>query len=298
MGTSKGLPTPRGGGWPRAKRRVNNAMGGSGAAGPGDGDAGGNEAADAAGAGDAANTAQGPMANAVAAVMSAMGGLSVGPGRQSGGGRAAGSRRGSSTGGGGGGRSSGARSRRVGRAVAGLGAFGSAVGSRGLTQALRELDLASLEGRPAVEVIAQVSERLAAGIEGIDAEILKAALNETILEAAQLEHELGYEDLEAGLQAFLQDEGLGGLVELFLAKFVSDLVSAAIFEHIDQRSESASQTEAMLAGIESVCRNKAHTTIQRFQGDGRLNRTDWFGPAGRRLGHEMAESILNELRAP
>ena len=183
-------------------------------------------------------------------------------------------------------------------AVAGLGAFGSAVGSRGLTEALRELDLASLEGRPAVEVIARVSERLADGIEGIDAEILKAALNETILEAAQLEQELGYEDLEAGLQAFLQDEGLGGLVELFLAKFVSDLVSAAIFEHIDQRSESASQTEAMLAGIESVCRNKAHTTIQRFQGDGRLNQTDWFGPAGRRLGHEMAESILNELRAP
>lgn len=296
MGTSKGLPTPRGGGWSRAKRRVNDAMASSGVAGAGDGDSGGNEAADAAGAGDAANAAQSPTANAVAAVMSAMGGLGVGPGRQSGGGRGAGPRRGGSTGGSGG-RSPGGQSRRVGRAVAGLGAFGSAVGSRGLTEALRELDLASLEGRPAVEVIARVSERLADGIEGIDAEILKAALNETILEAAQLEQELGYEDLEVGLQSFLRDQGLGGLVELFLAKFVSDLVSAAIFEHIDQRSESASQTEAMLAGIESVCRNKAHTTIQRFQGDGRLNQTDWFGPAGRRLGHELAESILNELRA-
>jgi hypothetical protein len=71
MGTSKGLPTPRGGGWPRAKRRVNDAMGGSGAAGAGDGDADGNEAADAGGAGDAANAAQGPTANAVAAVVSA-----------------------------------------------------------------------------------------------------------------------------------------------------------------------------------------------------------------------------------
>lgn len=133
-------------------------------------------------------------------------------------------------------------------------------------------------------------------MDGVDAEILKTALNETILEAAQLEQELGYEDLGEGLQAFLTQEGLGGLIEMFLAKFVSDLVTAAIFEHVDQKSESATQTEAMLAGIESVCRSKAHTTIERYRTSGRLNRTDWFGTAGHGLGREMAESILTELR--
>lgn len=286
MGTSKGIPTPRGGRWPRAKREINAGL------------AGGTNGADSGTAGAGGAAPRGSPAAVVAAAVSAMGGLGLGVGQSrrsgtAGGGAGGGGRSG---GGGGGGRASGAQARRVGRAIAGLGGFGSAVQTRGLTEALRELDLGTLEGRPAVEIIARVSERLADGMDGVDAEILKMALNEAILEAAQLEEELGYTDLEQGLQAFLNDQGLGGLLEIFLTKLVSDLVTAAIFEHVDQKSESANQTEAMLAGIESVCRNKAHTTIEQYRTGGQLNRTDWFGGAGRRLGHEMAESILTELR--
>ena len=286
MGTSKGIPTPRGGHWPRAKREINSGL------------AGGTDAPDGGTAGAVGAAQSGSPAAVVSAVVSAMGGLGLGVGqaRRSGavgGGAGGGGRAG---GGGGGGRTSGAQARRVGRAIAGLGGFGSAVQTRGLTEALRKLDLGTLEGRPAVEIIARVSERLAEGMDGVDAEILRMALNEAILEAAQLEEELGYTDLEQGLQAFLNDQGLGGLLEVFLTKLVSDLVTAAIFEHVDQKSESADQTEAMLAGIESVCRNKAHTTIEEYRTGGRLNRTDWFGGAGRRLGQEMAESILTALR--
>ena len=147
-----------------------------------------------------------------------------------------------------------------------------------------------------MEVIAKVSERLAEGLDGIDGEILKAALSETILEVVQLEEELGYGDLEEAFQAFLNDQGLSGLVEVFLTQFVSDLVAAAIFEHVDQRTESANETEALLAGIESVCRNKAHVVVERYRVDGRLNRADWFGGGGRRVGRELADSILVELR--
>ena len=283
MGTSKGIPTPRGGRWPHAKREINSGL------------AGGTSAPDAGTAGAAGTAQNGSPAAVVSAVVSAMGGLGLGVGQPGRSGAGGGAGRGGHSGGGGG-RTSGAQARRVGRAVAGLGGFGSAVQTRGLTEALRELDLGALEGRPAVEIIARVSERLAEGMDGVDGEILKIALNEAILEAAQLEEELGYTDLDQGLQAFLNDQGLGGLLELFLARLASDLVTAAIFEHVDQKSESANQTEAMLAGIESVCRNKAHTTIEQYRMGGRLNRTDWFGGAGRRLGLEMAESILTELR--
>lgn len=142
----------------------------------------------------------------------------------------------------------------------------------------------------------QVSERLAEGLDGVDGELLKTALNETILEAAQLEGELGFTDLEAALQAFLNEQGLGGLVELFLTRFVSDMVTAAILEHVEQKTESETQTEALLSGIEIVCRDKARAVVERYRIDGRFNRVDWFGAAGARLGRELADSIVVEVQ--
>jgi hypothetical protein len=161
---------------------------------------------------------------------------------------------------------------------------------------LQELDLGELEGRPAVEVIARVAERLADGLGGLDGEILKTALNEAILEAAQLEAELGFTDLETALQTFLNEQGLAGLVELFLTRFVANLVVGIILDHVDQKTETAAQTEALLGGIEIVSRDKARAMIARFRSDGRFNRVDWFGAAGKRLGRELADSIVAEFQ--
>lgn len=266
MGTSKGISTPSGGGWGSVKREIT---------------------------GQLANPQNGSPADVVAAVVSAAGGLGLGitQTRRS----SATSGSGSGGGSGGGGRTPAAHTRQVGRAIAGLGGFASAVQERGLTEALRGLDLATLEGRPAVEVIARVSERLADGLDGVDGEILRTALNETILEAAQLEQELGYTDLEDALQNFLNDQGLSGLVELFLSRLVSDLVTAAVLDHVNQKTDSEQQTEALLTGIEIVCRDKARAVVGRYTTNGRLNQVDWFGAAGTRLGRELADSILGEL---
>jgi len=257
MGTSRGISTPSGGDWGPAKREITAHLGDPQTVSP---------------------------ARVVSGVVSAMGGLGLGiPG-------------GRGAGGGGGGRTRVAQSRQIGRAVAGLGGFADAVQARGLTEALSELDLGDLEGRPAVEVIARVSERLAEGLDGVDGELLKTALNETILEAAQLEGELGFTDLEAALQAFLNDQGLGGMIELFLTRFVSDLVTAAILEHVEQKTESETQTEALLSGVEIVCRDKARAVVESYRIDGRFNRVDWFGATGVRLGRELADSIVVELQ--
>jgi hypothetical protein len=146
-------------------------------------------------------------------------------------------------------------------------------------------------------VIARVSERLANGLDGVDGEILRTALHGTILEAAALQEELGFTDLEAGLQTFLNDHGLSGLVELFLTRFVSDLVTAAILDHVDQKTNSEAQTEALLNGIEIVCRDKARAVVNRYGAAGGFNRADWFGAEGTRLGRELADSIVAELQA-
>jgi hypothetical protein len=87
------------------------------------------------------------------------------------------------------------------------------------------------------------------------------------------------------------------LIELILTRLASDLVTAAILDHVGQRSDSHAQTEALLAGIEIVCRDRARAIVERFRRDGRFNRVDWFGAAGTRLGRELADSIVAELRA-
>lgn len=268
MGTSTGISTPSGGGWGRAKRDITAHISDPQTVTP---------------------------ARVVSGVVSAMGGLGLGIRSGTGGSKAGTSR--ASGDGGGGGRTPATHARQVGRVVAGLGGFASAVQERGLTEALQGLDLGNLEGRPAVEVIARVSERLAESLDGVDGEILKTALNETILEAAQLEEELGFTDLEVALQTFLNDEGLNGLIELFLTRFVADLVTGAILDHVDHKVGSEAQTEALLSGIEIVCRDKAHAIVERYRTDGRFNRVDWFGAAGTRLGRELADSVVAEIQA-
>jgi hypothetical protein len=261
MGTSKGISTPSGGGWRAAKRTIKRQL---------------------------ANPGNGSAAGVVAAVVSAAGGLGLGirHSRGAGGGGASGAR-------GGGGRSAADHAKQVGGAVAGLSGFASAVREQGLAEALRGLDLTTLEGRPAVEVIARVSERLAEGLDGVDGEILRTALNATILEAAQLEQELGFTDLEVALQTFLNEQGLSGLVELFLSRLAADFVVAAILDYVDQKTNNEQETEAMVEAIEVVCREKARAVIGRY--DGRMNQVDWFGRAGARIGREIAESIVDEL---
>jgi len=267
MGTSRGISTPSGGGWGPAKREITAHIADPQTVSP---------------------------ARIVSSVVSAMGGLGLGI-KQGGG-----APRPSVSGAGGGrsgGRTPAANAKQVGRTIAGLGGFASAVQERGLTDALQRLDLGDLEGRPAVEVVARVAERLADELDGVDGEILKTALSEAILEAAQLEEELGFTDLEAALQTFLNEQGLSGLVELFLARFVSNLVTGAILDHLDHKTDSEAQTEVLLSGIEIVCRDKARDVIERYRTDGRFNRVDWFGAAGKRLGREVADSITAELLA-
>lgn len=252
MGTSRGMSTPTGGSWTPAKQEVNKQL---------------------------AHHADASPASVVSAVLSAAGGLGLGI------------RQGRGAGGGGGGTGA-TQNRRVGRAVTGLGGFGAVLRDQGLTEALRRLDLEALEGRPAVEVIARVAERLAADVDGVDGEILRTALNETILEAAQLQDELGYADLEASLQEFLNEQGLAGLVELFLARLTTDLVTAAITEHVDQRTDREEDAEALVSAVEIVCRDRAREVVTRHNAAGRFNQVDWFGTAGARLGRELAEAIV------
>lgn len=257
MGTSKAISTPKNGDWSRLKRTLTGAVSGSRPV---------------------------PARDLAGQTVAAGGGFSAFS-RPSG--------RGGGGGSGGGGGGSGPRqstTRAAGRAAAGLGGFSSDVVSGGLEQALERLGLEDLRGKPAAEVIAQVADKLA-DIDGLEGDLLRSALRNAILEAAQLAAETGFDDLDAGLQEFVNTEGLEGLIGLFLTRFAYEYIVAVDHEHIAGMGTDNAGIATFEAGILYACRSEVRSTVEELKAAGRFENTDWFGAAGRKVGQDVAYAV-------
>ncbi len=202
----------------------------------------------------------------------------------------------SPTGGGAASRTGGIRGGRasIGKAVSGLGAFGTGFEAGGLNGALEALGLQELRGKSAAEVVARVAEHLAAGVEGRQGQLLIAALRETIFEVADFVGDPNYENLEASLQEFLDNQGVEGLLETFLTRFVFDRVWSILESHAQEKSDSSS-TQAMAYAVEGACRAHVIDLFDVLKEEERFEQVDWFGQEGQRLGEEITEELEKRL---
>lgn len=198
--------------------------------------------------------------------------------------------------GGGGGAVGGGAAGSIGPVVGGLGGFAEAVRDRGLANGLEALGLGELEGKSAVEVVATVADHLAAAVKGIDGDLMREALREAIIEAAALRDSDGYADLEGGLQSFLREEGVDGLVEVFLCKFVFDAVWANFEEHAQTKAMDRNALEAFVNAIDGVCASEVRGALDDARERGEFNTMDWFGEDGQRVGKEIFATIEARLR--
>lgn len=227
------------------------------------------------------NTSASP-GSIVGGATSASGGLSFGGGGGGGGG----------TGGsGGGGRG------RIAGVVSGVGGFGGAVRDAGLDGALGRLGLDDLRGRPAAEVAAAISERLARDVDGLDAEFLQSALMDALLDAASLGSDLGYDDFANGLEDFIGSQGPEGLVELFLDHFVFETLWARIEQHAVDRSADASAFESLMTAVKGECDSQVREQMDAARDAGTFANMDWFGPAGRDVGMQIVTDLESRLTA-
>jgi hypothetical protein len=226
----------------------------------------------------------------VGGTMRALGSLAVpSPGRSVGGaGRGGGSSGG--TGGGGGGGTS------VGRAASGLAGFGAALRAEGLDGALRALGLDELRGRSAAEVIARIADHLAEGTDPTQYDLLSDALKAALMEAANLEGQGQYADLEAALQLFLDRNGVEGLIQGYLSQYVYDRVWLAVENHVEMKTQGTDTAHAMSIAVGNACRSHVEALIQETKAAGRFNDVDWFGRAGMRLGNELVAELEGRLR--
>jgi hypothetical protein len=284
VGTQKSLPTPRGGDWTPVKRDINALLNGSGNVNP-----------DAIIAG-VIGAARGLSFPSTLGVGGGGGGSSGGSGGGGGGSGSGGGGGGSGSGGGGGGGAT--RSSSVGRAVSGLGGFGAALVAGGLGAALDALGLGELRGKPPAEVVARIAEHMASMADGLQQEMLNATLRDAILDAAALQGDRTYEHLEASLQSFLASDGIEGLVECFLTRYVFDRVWTLVEPHIELRTASENDTVAMSSAIEGGCRSQVKTLIEDLRSEGRFDEVDWFGPAGQTLGNGIVATLEFRLNNP
>lgn len=264
MGTSTSLPTPSGGGWTKVKNDITDLLGGNHAIMPD---------------------------QIIGGTIHAAGGLGTRGASSPGGGGGGGG------GAGGGGRSGSGGRATVGRAASGLGGFAAAVRDGGLDAGLRTLGLDELRGRPAAEVIARIAEHLAEDTAGLQGELLAVALRDTILEAAALEGDRGYQNLSDSLQAYLNREGIEGLVESFLTHYVFDRVWSCIESHVERKSDGRASASALASAVEHGCRAHVHALIDDMRDSGRFDGLDWFGRDGQAFGQEIAGTLEDRLTA-
>lgn len=267
MGTSKSFPTPSGGPWTPLKTDVSDMLAGG----------------------------KTPPSQIIGGAVRAAGLAPPPPGsRPTGGGGGPGGGGGSGSSGRGGGRSGKAS---VGRAVAGLGGFGAAVRDSGFEAGLHVLGLDDLRGRPAAEVIATIADHLTDGIEGLQGELLRTALRDAIFEAATLGGDPGLTDLGAALQSFLAEAGPEGLVELFLSHLVFDRVWSVVESHVNVRSDGNAASSAMSTAVHGACCAHVRDYMKELRDQGLMNKVDWFGRAGIRIGQEIAGRLEARVAA-
>jgi hypothetical protein len=272
MGTSTNFTTPTGGDWSDLKRDITDLLNGDDAITP-----------EQIIGGTLLATQGFGKPLTVPSSASPLGGVRSG-GRRAGGGT-----------GGGGARTTGGRLS-VGRAASGLGGFGATVRDEGLDAALEAFGLGELHGKPAAEVIARIAEHMTEDLPGTQGEILTAALRESIFEVAALEGDRSYQALEASLQAFLNREGVEGLVECFLSRIVFNRVWFHVEAHVQKKADGA-EGQALAAAVERSIKGHVRSLIDEQKTAGRFNRLDWFGAAGDRFGQDIAADLEARLRA-
>jgi hypothetical protein len=184
----------------------------------------------------------------------------------------------------------------IGTIISGLGAFSNEVQDAGLLRGLTKLGLSELEGKSAVEVIASIAEHLSLSVDGLDAELLRDALRDSILEASSLEVSDGFTDLEQGLQHFINENGPVGLIEIFLCHLVFDAIWSNIEEYAQAKSSDENGLNAFMSAIEGVCDAEIRRVINEMRNDGSFAEIDWFGRDGKRIGKAIFNNIDQHLR--
>jgi hypothetical protein len=170
---------------------------------------------------------------------------------------------------------------RSGRAsTAGVGSFFSTVARDGIAQAARELGIRDLAGRPAIEVFAEIANRIAP-------------------EGATLEEAAARRAVDTALQDLFNDFDLGerdiSALDQMTADDVRDAIQTSVSEYIYQRwlqelgdrLEDNAVTANEAVALEGQVKGYVYETIKLDLQDVDVLAIDWNGSAGQKITEQV-----------
>ncbi len=157
----------------------------------------------------------------------------------------------------------------AGRVVCDFYAMTAAISTEGFEAGLRNLVQGLDTHRPPTEVIAAVAQHLTREIIGLKADILRKAVQETMLDAAGLGYGPEELNVKIGLEKFLRKRGATGLLELFVSSYVFNTLWIRIQEGVRAKSGSRSLSKSML-DMQRFCTAVVRSVVAEWQTDGKL----------------------------
>jgi len=145
-------------------------------------------------------------------------------------------------------------------------------------------------------VIARIAEHLCEGEDSLQHEILVDALKDALLEAAALQEDGNYKDLESALQAFFDANGIEGLIQGFLSNYVFDHVWQAVQTHCESKG-TATASDALGVAVGLACRSHVDALISETKESGQFKIIDWFGRGGVELADQLVSDLETRLQA-
>jgi hypothetical protein len=178
----------------------------------------------------------------------------------------------------------------IGAAVVEFYGVARAISSEGFDTGLQDL-LSGLDtARPGTEVIAAIAEHLTRQISGLEADVLRKAIQETLLDAAGLDYHPELLNLKVELEEFLRKHGAKKILELVLSSYIFNAIWIRIQEAVRLEMGSHGLRNQMI-GIERLCGSVVHSVLEEWKADGKLEEL----AIRRALGVALVKSIQTRL---
>jgi hypothetical protein len=134
-------------------------------------------------------------------------------------------------------------------------------------------------------------------VEGLQGDLLRAALRDAIFEAAVIGGDPDLKDLEGALKTYVGQNGPEGLVELTLSHFVFDRIWSVIESHINEKASGNRTAQAMESAVQTACRSHVCAHMDAARQGGTFDKLDWFGQDGVGVCQRICAELEERLAA-
>lgn len=164
--------------------------------------------------------------------------------------------------------------------------FVSSVSANGLQEALREIGLESLEGKPVEDIVYALTDYLGGSASTIDDADLRSAildLNKELLEEAE-----SFEDVEDVMKNLAEGDNLNQLLVKLFGYYLYQQFCRVFYERLVTRV-GESKADQFIGGI----KNYVLTALQHETSGREISRIDWNGEEGLAIAEKILEETLD-----